>query len=137
VVEVPEVSFNLSELAGLDCSTPPAFALANLSGGSIFASLFAFAGGGGGGGVGRLSDTFSVATTFSLWHSASVGIDDDSFIGSGGGGFDVGRSRSDVHTAIVAFTRNTAGADGRLDAAIDLQKDRTDNYSGSGPIRSL
>jgi hypothetical protein len=134
VVRVPEVSFNLSELAALDCSTPPAFTIANMSGGGIFGSLFAFAGGAGGGGVGRLSDTFSVATTFSLYHYSSVGFDlavpGDLEIG-------VNRNRSDVHTAIVAFTRNTAGADARLNEAIDLQEERTDDYYVGSSSRSL
>lgn len=133
VVNVPEISFNLSELAGLDCTTPPAFQLANMSGGSLFTSLFAFAGGGGGG-VGRLGDTFSAATTFSLWHYGSLDIDEQ-FLASGGFGVDLNRSRGDTHTAIVAFTRNTAGADDRLNAAIDLQQERVDGSFGSG--RSL
>lgn len=128
IVEIPEVSFNLSELGALDCTTPPEFQIANMSGSGIFASVFSFASGGGGGGVGRISDTFSVSTMFGLWRYGSVNVYS---YGPFGGNFSANRSTSDVHEAIIAFTRNTAGADNRLNTVIAEERERAADGSSS------
>jgi hypothetical protein len=133
VVDLPEVSFGLAELGGLNCdNSGQQFQLANMSGGGLLATLFAFANGGAGGGVGRLGDTFSATAAFSVAHGGSVYASFPSFqLGTG-------HWTSDVHTAIIAFTRNTTGAEDRLDDAIADQRDRAVDYlDGSGMLRSL
>jgi hypothetical protein len=133
IVEIPEVAFNIAELGALDCTTPPEFQIANMSGSGIFASLFAFANGNGGGGVGRISDTFSVETSFGLWRYGSVNVYS---YGPFNFNFNGGRSTSDVHSAIIAFTRNTAGADARLNEVITEHRERAaeDNSSSSSGL---
>jgi hypothetical protein len=135
VVDLPEVSFSLAELGRLNCdSTGQQFQLANMSGGGLLATLFAFANGGAGG-VGRLGDTFSATATFSVASGGGVYAD---YCCSPGFRLGGGHWSSDVHTAIIAFTRNTTGAEGRLDEAIGEQRERADDYlDGSGMMRSL